>query len=610
MVSLRNYFTMAMVICMIFCMFQFSGVASELLNDYGKNPYAENLEELPGRDDAFSGGQSSTRGQGRILYIGAERSPAADVAQNWAAYRKRDIWCCSSVQEYKDLEEAGGQIEFDLAVIDSDSLDWGLADLTGCLKDLAQTGTDLIFANLPDVSVIEENKELQQFLGISGIREQSASAVGVYLYGGFLLGGETIYRSEEKEIHEKKQDMELEFPWYELAAGTVTYMTGIMEDKEDYLDYPPVIWRNRLESSFVFAVNGDYMEGVSGLGLLSAMSAKVKEYEIYPVVNAQNLMILNYPGLAEENETEMRRRYNRSSRNVFRDVMWPDIVTAYEKSNLGLSAMMAPQYDYKDTNLPEQETLALYMKLLNERNAEAGLSGLCMSDGGLEERLEEDEAFFREGLPDYRFTSFYAAGLPEEEIRSALGKGMLTDVRTVVEDDRGDSEIIGYLSDQVTRQVALSDGLRYTYRQDFQNKCAETALGYSSVWVDAAEIIYPEDDGAETWREVSKNLAGDLSENWKELRAFSRTTVSECDVRIRNFLSMEYQVRKEGDQIFLESDNGGETAWFIFRMNTDFDVSIEGGRLEELEEGIYLIETQKEKVTLTLSEGDSNEIFR
>ena len=373
MVSLRNYFTMAMVICMIFCMFQFSGVASELLNDYGKNPYAENLEELPGRDDAFSGGQSSTRGQGRILYIGAERSPAADVAQNWAAYRKRDIWCCSSVQEYKDLEEAGGQIEFDLAVIDSDSLDWGLADLTGCLKDLAQTGTDLIFANLPDVSVIEENKELQQFLGISGIREQSASAVGVYLYGGFLLGGETIYRSEEKEIHEKKQDMELEFPWYELAAGTVTYMTGIMEDKEDYLDYPPVIWRNRLESSFVFAVNGDYMEGVSGLGLLSAMSAKVKEYEIYPVVNAQNLMILNYPGLAEENETEMRRRYNRSSRNVFRDVMWPDIVTAYEKSNLGLSAMMAPQYDYKDTNLPEQETLALYMKLLNERNAEAGL---------------------------------------------------------------------------------------------------------------------------------------------------------------------------------------------------------------------------------------------
>ena len=137
-----------------------------------------------------------------------------------------------------------------------------------------------------------------------------------------------------------------------------------------------------------------------------------------------------------------------------------------------------------------------------------------------------------------------------------------------------------------------------------------TALGYSSVWVDAAEIIYPEDDGAETWREVSKNLAGDLSENWKELRAFSRTTVSECDGRIRNFLSMEYQVRKEGDQIFLESDNGGETAWFIFRMNTDFDVSIEGGRLEELEEGIYLIETQKEKVTLTLSEGDSNDIFR
>ena len=50
MVSLRNYFTIVIVMCIIFCLFQASGVGSEMLNDYGENPYTEKLEELPGRN--------------------------------------------------------------------------------------------------------------------------------------------------------------------------------------------------------------------------------------------------------------------------------------------------------------------------------------------------------------------------------------------------------------------------------------------------------------------------------------------------------------------------------------------------------------------------------
>lgn len=312
--------------------------------------------------------------------------------------------------------------------------------------------------------------------------EKYAAAVGIHLYEGFLLGGEQIYYAEDEEVNEKKQDMELTFPWYTLESGTKTYMSGIMEETVNYMDYPPVIWRNSLKSTFVFAVNGDYMEDASGLGLLSAMSAQTKECEIYPVVNAQNLVMLNYPGLAEENEEEMMRRYSRSSQKVIRDIMWPGIITAYRKNSLGLTAMMALQFDYEDGNMPKQERLIYYMKLLNEQNAETGLSGICISDTKLGDKLREDERFVREGIPNYRFTSFYAGELSEEEIGSVLGNGILADVRTVVEDYHGDSEIIGYVSEQVTKQVALSNGLKYTYREDFRNKCVETALGYSKLY--------------------------------------------------------------------------------------------------------------------------------
>ncbi|MCI8292599.1 MAG: DUF2194 domain-containing protein [Hespellia sp.] len=608
MVSLRNYFTSTIVIVILFFMFQFSGVAREVLNDYTVNPYAEGSAKLSDRSSAYVAGEGSSYGQrGEILYIGAEQNPTRKVVQNWASYMKLGIWFCNSLEESQGLEEAKYQITFEMAVIDSKTLDWENEETLKRLKELAEEGTDLVFADLPDVSVIERNKELQNFLGINGVREKNVTAAGLHLYGGFLLGGEQFYRAEDEEAEEKRQDMQLEFPWYLLATGTKTYMSGIIEEEgADYMNYPPIIWRNNLESAFVFVINGDYMEGIEGLGLLSAMSAQTKEYEIYPVVNAQNLVILNYPGLAEENKKEMRRRYNRSSSNVLRDIVWPDIMTAYEKSGFGLSAMIAPQYNYEDGNLPEQDKLIYYMKLLNEKRAEAGLSGLCISDTGLTEKLREDDKLIQKTLPEYRFTSFYAADLPEEEIRTVLSEDILSDIRTVVEDDCGDGEIIGYMSDQVTKQSVLSDGLRYTYSEDFRNKCVETALGYSSVYVDVAEVIYPADNGNETWREISKSLAGDLYENWKEFHAFSGTTVSECDSRIRNFLSLEYQVNQSGNKISLEVSNFEETVWFLLRMNLDTDVRIEGGKLKAVEEGVYLIEAENENVVLTLSQNNND----
>lgn len=609
MVSLRNYFTITIVMCIIFCLFQASGVATEMLNDYGENPYMEELEELPDRNDVYDIKQSDKERQREsVLYLGAAQSPVSEMTQNWALYTKRGMQSFDSPAEYQ--KPAGRQTVFDMAVLDSVSIDWESEDTMNCLAGLAAEGTDLVFAGLPDVSAIEKNRELQRILGISSIREEYTTAVGIHLYEGFLLGGEQIYYTEDEELNEKKQDMGLTFPWYTLAAGTKTYMAGIMEEETaDYMDYPPVIWRNSLESAFVFAVNGDYMEDAAGLGLLSAMSAQTKEYEIYPVVNAQNLVMLNYPGLAKENEEEMMRRYSRSSQKVFRDIMWPGIITAYRKNNLGLSAMMSPQFDYEDDNLPEQGMLVYYMKLLNEQNAEAGLSGFCISDTEPEEKLRQDDKLIREGIPNYSFTSFYAGELSEEEISSALGNSILKDVRTVVEDYQGNAEIIGYVSEQVTKQAALSNGLKYTYREDFRNKCVETALGYSSVWVDASKVIYPEDDGLETWRDMSKDFTGDLGENWKKFRAFSGTTVSECDSRIRNFLALDYEVKQEGNKIFLELDSSGEKTWFILRMNVDANVSIKGGSLKELDEGAYLIETENENVTVTVSEHDGYGTF-
>lgn len=172
----------------------------------------------------------------------------------------------------------------------------------------------------------------------------------------------------------------------------------------------------------------------------------------------------------------------------------------------------------------------------------------------------------------------------------------------MVEDYSGDAQIIGYVSDKVTKQTVLSDGLRYTYREDFRNKCVETALGYCSVWVDAAEVIYPEDNGLETWQDMEKDFSADLFVNWKNFRGFTGTTVSECDNRIRNFLSLDYKAKRVGDKVHVEVGNLGKTAWFILRINRDYEVSIKGGSMKELEDGVYLIETKDEDLEIALKD--------
>lgn len=95
-------------------------------------------------------------------------------------------------------------------------------------------------------------------------------------------------------------------------------MVGILSDvRPDSGRQPAIIWRNGLENACVFCINGNYLKDNSGIGILDAMMAESYSFEIYPVINAQNLVIANYPGFASENENKMEKIYSQSQRHYF-----------------------------------------------------------------------------------------------------------------------------------------------------------------------------------------------------------------------------------------------------------------------------------------------------
>lgn len=595
MISRRNYFTITAVMVVVFFMFQFTNAVLEGWDGYEKNVYAQNRESLAGQGNAYRQERGGSSGDSRekVVYIGNPDGTLGKVVHNWVNYTKRESEIYSTVEEYK----GDGPLP-EMLVVDAEHLGW---EKESCerLKEYVEQGVNLVFCNLPDVSVIKDNQALKNLLGIKEVRQEETTVEGIHLYEGFLLGGEIVYRTEDEEEYEKKQDMELTFPWYSLSSNTKAYMRGVPEKEMDVKDYPPVIWKKNFGDAHVFVVNGGYMNDVAGLGLLSAMSAESKDYELYPVVNAQNMVITNCPGMAPENEKEIEKRYGQSMTEVFRNVIWPSVVSVYRRSTLGLSCMIAPQYDYEDDNFPSQTEFEFYMKRLKEQSAEAGLSGESVSDTPIRQKLDEDERFVKKALPDYKFSSFYAGELTELELDSVLQEKMLEMVRTVVRDYDGGSEVIGYQSEYITSQSILSDGVEYTYREDFRMRSVQTALGYSNVGMDIGSAVYPDSSQVEIDKMIS-DFSWNVRTYWENFNGFSGTTLSESDQRIRNFLALDYKESREGNVIRLDFTGTDAPAWFILRTDDERIRRIEGGDWKLLEEGVYLIEADSTHVTIEL----------
>lgn len=597
MISRRNFFSIAAIMLVIFFLFQFTNVALEMWNHYEDNVYATDIASLPGEDDAYAldaSEKDTPWGSVRrtVAFIGEQESAMGQVTASWAVYTKRRLFVWPELPEPVPEEDVP-----ELLVLDAARMEWeeGICQL---LLEYAEKGTDILFGSLPVPSIIRENPGLQELLGIYEIRSDRTTVEGLHLYTGFFLGGEVIYQGADTQENELRQDLELDLPWYILDTGTKVYMKGIPAGKVEVEDHPAIIWRRSLDGAFVFAVNGGYMEDAAGLGILSAVVSQSSALDIYPVINAQNLVVANYPGLAAENSDVLSQYYSASMQGIFRDILWPDITAIYHQGKLGLSCMMAPQFDYGDSSLPDSEQFIYYMKLLNELNAEAGISGFSVSDTSMAEKLSEDLHFVERENLGYCFTSLYAGEASGSLLADVLHEKVIPTLRTVVFPFDGGSELVGYQTGDVTWQMAVADGFCHTYRSDFRMRSVETALAYTSVLADVARTVYPENAG-DTWNAVSQRFSSDVPQFWREFESFDGTTVSECDERIRRFLTLDYMYEYDGETVSLHHSGGG-TVWFLLRVNNRRVRAIKGGTIRRIEEGVYLVEAQEADVTVTL----------
>lgn len=597
MISNQRFMTMTITMLVLLFMFQFPQIMKEDGNNYDVNEYAVDASQ-----NAYKG--FDTLGSARVetdgaetdgievgkytVFIGNAGGNIGKTVEQWCTYTKRQLVVRPSLSQCPDYIEQNAE----LILLEGDEVTEA-GDIDALIR-MAEEGMSLVFCCLPDASVIDSSEQWQKLLGIEKVVEKSVEIEGVNLFAGFLLGGQEIYVPKDEEERRERQDLDLLVPWYLTRNGCKTYMVGMLEDTSvENEELPALIWRTGVGEGKVFAVNGSFMSDCTGIGILDAFIAELEPYYLYPVVNAQNLSVANFPGLSSENAEAMGKLYSRNQLAVYRDILWPGLCATIDKSGAHITCFVAPQSDYEDAEMPQEEQLIFYLKEMKEKGAEAGISLDYVSAGGFVEKLEEDESFFESVDSNYRYGAVY---LPDDYSWGLFGLkrySMLRRIQTAVRGFSVDWPVVSYGTRDITLQSRTSTGISHTYSDDLRMKSLQTALGYSNIVLDMNRVTWPEQEG-DRWEILSEKFSSNINTYWRAFWMFTKTSISESDSRIRTFLGLNYESSRDEDKIHVTIQNRVGPAWFILRTHGEEIVSVEGGDFETIETDAYLIRADED----------------
>lgn len=593
MVSRRNYVTITLMMLILMFMFLFTGVAKQALNEYNVNDFEEMSVTGLDSESMFRAEKAEEElfeiPREYAVFVGTEYSQEIrEVVACWCAYTKRGFEECESLADY----EISGEKLPEVVILDGKYLDVE-RDLP-VMRELADKGVHLIFARMPHLTIMTDNPELREFLGIRSVRSREVLVEGVHLFEGFLLGGERIYETEVDDAG--LQDMEMVVHWYMLDSGTKTYIMGMLnEDEYKNENMPAIVWRKSAGDARIFCVNADYMTNMYGIGFLSAMMAEADSYEIYPIVNAQCMTVAEFSGFAEDNSEVLMELYSNTQPALYESVVWPSLISITQRTGAHITLLAAPQLDYDDGKEPDSEMLARYMALVKEEYGEVGVSMGRISETTLEHKMSQDAGFYIDGTDGYALLSMYAEDV--DEVLAAPWEKYFPKLRTIATVPDSKEAVIGYADRNVTLQRATAIGREHTYSGDLAVIGYETALGYSNIVLDMKAVSYPESE-EDYWENLSREIAKNLCTYWQDYEVLSQTTLAESDARIRRFLALDYRTERKGNQLFVYTNEFEDSVWFLVKLNSGEPDRIQGGILREIGGGYYLLEAMQNEVVI------------
>ena len=604
MLSKRDFVAIVMMMVALLFMFQFSQVVKQQGNNYDVNEFAGESADGEKTDTArlfetLNSESAGKRNNGTVWFVGDRNSGTAMAAEQWSYYRKYKI------RYFDDIPEADNSKNVKMIIFDTPSIN--LDNRTVLVKRLAEKmGSVLVFNGIPDRELINGNKKLRELFGITEIGENT-QIEGIQMFEGFLIGGEVILKAQNDE-EKKYEDLEMNIPWVKTGLGTKTYMVGLMDEKKVFpYDFPKILWRNYYHGAFVFAVNGDYIDGNMGMGFLDAMTYESERFSLYPVVNANSISVADFPYLSNENNDKMESVYSRDVETMLRDIVWPGFMSMVTRSDMLLSCFFTTKYNYDDPAQPMSAEIPFYLQQMKEINSEAGLSLAFTGDISTDEKIKQDVGFYGQAGTKYEYRLRYSDCIDDEDLKVLKNNGFTSGSISCRE--MSGNRLLRYLDKNITGQTVTNVASNYSFRDELVFRSVISSLGYSNLLIDMNNVVWPESIDDE-WQNYFDRIYSNMTSYWSDSFGFAKTTLSESDLNFRKMYAADFDVEtdKEDNNRIIVNMKGTEDAWFVLRTHNAAIGSISHGEYEEIGDYVYLIRLESGQTVIELD--DTDDVFR
>lgn len=588
MVSRRNFISIILMMSVLFFMFQFSQVIKTRGNNFNTNKYIVGELNIT-VDDVYVPDDDSF-----VIFFGTSYGSVYPSVEEWCTYTKQNVHVYPTPAAVPESEWS----KANLILVDSDTFDsikWGER-----LAEEAAKGNSVVFCNLPDSTVIRKNLKFRDIVGIKEVKADSVTVEGIDFFDGFFIGGETAFKASKPEEKEY-EDIPLDMPWYTMTEGVTAYGIGLMdEDIYEANEFPRIIWKKTCGDGYIVSVNGDFISSDAGFGFLSSIKYEVSDYYVYPVVNARNTVVTEFPFVTDENSDKIFEEYSMTPTSLCRDVVWPSLLSITEINHLRLTCTLPCGYDAPLSENASDKYASFYLAQLNEINGEAALSANYKDHHQYEERFDDAKKYWNTGTKGYLFGVCYAEKITPDLVND-INAGKLTGVRTIVSKE-SDKERFYFLNDGVLAITATNRAEEYSYAKELKHRSEISALGYANILIDMHQVQWPEDDEDE-WQNLSTEISGNIHTYWGRNDYFDYTAVSESDYRIREFERAHCDISRSDNVITIEAQGANE-AYYILRTHNEEIKEIYNGDYVCLESDVYLIHCYQTTVQIRVDESD------
>lgn len=605
MVTKRVYFTILIMFVTVFCLFMYIGVSNNLVANKTINGHINENIEIKYEDTLSS--DSLNIETNSIINDIEKKMTVAIISQDedrvvtnilieWCVYSKLLYKTYTSLPNNEEIEGYDVILFGDLTFTKED------CEMLYSYADMSNT---MIFTQPPDFQLLNYDKQLTDFFGIEEVKNNSVDVDGIKIFSDFMIGGERIYQKDD--YFGLENDTLINVPYYTLSSGYEVYSVGLFDNNELGIedgDLPPLLWRTKTKSSFIFVVNSDIFRGSALLGILTGFMANVNECYLYPIVNSQTISLTNYPYFSEENETNIEQIYSRGSEALSRDILWPNIVQVLKNYGNSFNFFAASQLDYMDEVDSNSDYISFYLKEINKLPGEMELSLDQVSEAGIMDVIDMNYSFFEKNIPEYDFAALFPGDFKIDEIKGVLDHDLLKNVTLIMDDYSPGDNLIDFVNNDVLLIKFNLDGYRHETLDDLQMKTTYNVLGMCNMKVDIKKVIYPGGPYDE-WNNLSLIWSrGDTY--FKDYSQFDMVSIHEMERRVRRFLVLDYSYEYSDDENYIDIQikNFDKEAYFILSVYDKNIISIDNGESKKLGKDTFLIKAMGTNLKIKLKDNN------